>query len=47
MDAVTNHPKLCLVEQIALYCLPEMIPFYERWGFTADTGGILLMYRTM
>jgi|GEM_PF-7017073 len=30
LDAVINHPQLSAVENIALYCLPEMIPFYER-----------------
>jgi predicted GNAT family N-acyltransferase len=45
MDAIVNHPQLNQVEHIALYCLPEMIPFYERWGFTADVGNLKLMYR--
>ncbi|MBW4631643.1 MAG: GNAT family N-acetyltransferase [Iphinoe sp. HA4291-MV1] len=45
IDAVINHPKLTSVEQFALYCLPEMIPFYERWGFTANIGEMQLMYR--
>jgi GNAT superfamily N-acetyltransferase len=45
IDAVVNHPKLVSVEQITLYCLPEMIPFYERWGFTTDVGEIRLMFR--
>ncbi|MBD2449362.1 GNAT family N-acetyltransferase [Nostoc sp. FACHB-152] len=45
MDAIVNHPQLNQVEHIALYCLPEMIPFYERWGFTADIGNLKLMYR--
>ncbi|KAF3889868.1 MULTISPECIES: GNAT family N-acetyltransferase [Nostocales] len=45
LDSVVNHPKLASVEQIALYCLPEMIPFYEKWNFTANTSGIQLMYR--
>ncbi|MBF2004788.1 MAG: GNAT family N-acetyltransferase [Chlorogloeopsis fritschii C42_A2020_084] len=45
MDIVVNHPQLCSVEQFALYCLPEMIPFYERWGFTADLGEFRLMCR--
>ena len=44
IDAVVNHPKLASVEQIALYCLPEMIPFYERWDFTANIG-VQLMFR--
>lgn len=46
INAVINHPKLCSVEQFALHCLPEMIPFYQRWGFTADVSDIRLMYRT-
>ncbi|OUL21157.1 GNAT family N-acetyltransferase [Nostoc sp. T09] len=45
IDAAINHPQLCDVEQIALYCLPEMIPFYQRWDFTNEVGGIQLMYR--
>ncbi|NDJ22346.1 GNAT family N-acetyltransferase [Nostoc sp. B(2019)] len=44
LDAVINHPQLSAVENIALYCLPEMIPFYERWGFTSNVGEIQLMY---
>ncbi len=44
MDEIMNHPELKSVEQFALYCLPEMIPFYERWGFTSDVGEIRLMY---
>ncbi len=35
MDDILNHPKLSQVEHVALFCLPEMMPFYERWGFTA------------
>lgn len=45
LDIVINHPQLQEVEQIALYCLPEMIPFYQRWGFTNEVGEIQLMYR--
>ncbi len=45
MDAVIHHPQLSAVESIALYCLPEMIPFYERWGLKTDTGELLLMFR--
>lgn len=45
LDTVINHPQLQEVEQIALYCLPEMIPFYQRWGFTNEVGEIQLMYR--
>ncbi|MBD2337882.1 GNAT family N-acetyltransferase [Calothrix sp. FACHB-156] len=45
MDAAINHPQLREVEQIALYCLPEMMPFYQRWGFTSEVGELRLMYR--
>ncbi|MBD2292936.1 GNAT family N-acetyltransferase [Anabaena sphaerica FACHB-251] len=45
LDAVINHPQLQEVENISLYCLPEMIRFYERWGFIHDVDGIKLMRR--
>ncbi|WP_377475656.1 MAG: GNAT family N-acetyltransferase [Microcoleus anatoxicus] len=46
MDAVVNHPKLQAVERLGLYCLPKMIPFYERWGFSDDVGGVKFLRRT-
>ena len=46
MDAVLNHPKLQTVENLALNCLPHMIPFYERWGFSDDVGEIKFLRRT-
>jgi predicted GNAT family N-acyltransferase len=33
MDAIVSHPELASVAHIELYCKPELIPFYERWGF--------------
>jgi len=45
MDAVVNHPKLQSVETLGLHCLPKMIPFYERWGFTDDVGEMKFMKR--
>ncbi|MBD2440177.1 GNAT family N-acetyltransferase [Nostoc sp. FACHB-110] len=45
MDGIVNHPQLKQVEHIALFCLPEMITFYERWGFTTNVGNLKLMYR--
>lgn len=44
MDAVVNHPDLRSVEYLILYCLAEMMPFYKRWGFTADVGEIRFMW---
>ncbi|NJK74060.1 MAG: GNAT family N-acetyltransferase [Microcoleus sp. SU_5_6] len=46
MDAVVNHPQLQAVENLCLGCLPPMIPFYERWGFTDNLGEIKFMRRT-
>jgi predicted N-acetyltransferase YhbS len=45
IELVINHPKLSSVEVLAIYCLPEMMSFYERWGFTADVGELQLMFR--
>jgi ribosomal protein S18 acetylase RimI-like enzyme len=45
LDTVINHPQLQKVDVIALYCLPEMMDFYERWAFTTDIGGLELMCR--
>lgn len=36
MEAVLSHPALAEVKRFELSCLPEMEPFYARWGFTAD-----------
>ena len=46
MDAVLNHPKLQTVENFALNCLPHMVPFYERWGFSDDVGEMKFLRRT-
>ena len=46
MDAVLNHPKLQTVENFALNCLPHMVPFYKRWGFSDDLGEMKFLRRT-
>ena len=43
MDAAVNHPGLSQVETIDLWCLDEMVPFYERWGFIDQAGKVRLM----
>ena len=45
LESVVHHPQLQSVEYLVLYCLPEMVSFYERWGFTAEAGGLQLMVR--
>ena len=43
LEAVTSQPALLFVEHIELYCRPELVPFYEQWGFTADLDGLCFM----
>ncbi len=45
MDALLAHPRLAGVESVALYCLPDLVPFYERLGFTDDVHDLRLMLR--
>ena len=40
---VIDHPMLAEVRHFELYCRPELIPFYEQWGFTASLPGVNLM----
>lgn len=46
LEAVVNHPELKSVRHIELYCLPELMPFYQKWGFTAALGELRFMRRT-
>ncbi|MFE4104687.1 GNAT family N-acetyltransferase [Almyronema epifaneia] len=34
LEAIVNHPELAQVESFSLFCTPEMVPFYQKWGFT-------------
>src|SRR6476469_11260549 len=45
MDAVLTHPELQAVEHFYLNCLTNMMPFYERWGFTDDVGELKFLRR--
>ena len=38
MDAICTHPPLRSVRHMELYCLPEMVPLYQKWGFTSELG---------
>jgi predicted GNAT family N-acyltransferase len=35
IDYVLDHPMVADVRHVELYCKPEMIPFYKKWGFSA------------
>jgi len=43
VDAVVNHPLLARVPSPRLFCLPELIPFYEKWGFQTVAADITCM----
>ncbi len=45
MDSIVRHPELRQVRHVELYCLPEMVAFYEKWGFSTDVSGVSLMRR--
>jgi len=46
VDAVLAHPKVVDVNSVELVCQPDVVAFYERWGFTAEVGASRLMRRS-
>ena len=42
---VLEHPDLARVRHFELYCLPDVEPFYQRYGFSTEVGGVRLMRR--
>ena len=45
LEAITAHPALLFVEHVELSCRDEMVRFYKKWGFTADSRKIRLLRR--
>jgi predicted GNAT family N-acyltransferase len=45
MERILQHSDLRNVQHIELYCLPELVPFYEKLGFSANVSGVSLMRR--
>jgi len=43
IEYVLDHPMLADVRHLELYCRPQLIPFYEQWGFTTSLSGVNLM----
>jgi ribosomal protein S18 acetylase RimI-like enzyme len=43
ISAIKNHPDLKAVKHVELYCRPELVPFYQRLGFSTDVVGMSLM----
>ena len=46
LDAVVAHPALKSVRHFELYCRPELVPFYARWGFRDSLGELRFMRLT-
>lgn len=42
-NAIVSNPKAMQVKHLELYCKDEMIPFYEKWGFTAELSNLKFM----
>ena len=40
---ILKHPELARVKHFELYCLPELIPFYQKWGFEDNLGRVTAM----
>jgi GNAT superfamily N-acetyltransferase len=43
LDAAVNHPVLLNACHIELYCRPELVPFYARWGFEVKRDDLCFM----
>lgn len=43
LNRIMEHPQLEKVAHFELYCRPEMIPFYEKWGFTDNLKNLHFM----
>jgi GNAT superfamily N-acetyltransferase len=43
LEEVKAHPRLTDIRHFELYCLPELAPFYAKFGFSTDVGGVRLM----
>jgi GNAT superfamily N-acetyltransferase len=44
---IAGHERLRDVKSFELYCLPEMVPFYQRHEFSEDVGNVRLMRRVV
>lgn len=43
LDAVISHPRLLEVRHFELYCRPELVGFYQHWGFAVELGELRFM----
>ncbi|KQT04651.1 GCN5 family acetyltransferase [Rhizobium sp. Leaf391] len=47
METVMNDPALINIKHRELYCLAEMVPFYQKWGFTDELTGLHFMRKSV
>lgn len=45
LEELLRRPTLAGSAEVELMCLPELAPFYERAGFSADQSGVIRMLR--
>jgi predicted GNAT family N-acyltransferase len=43
LNAIKSHPRIRPVKHLELYCVAELIPYYQRYGFSTDVGPVNLM----
>jgi len=46
MNTVLNDPALIGIKHRELYCLDDMVPFYEKWGFATAAAGLNFMRKS-
>jgi predicted GNAT family N-acyltransferase len=46
LHAIQNHALISKVKNLELYCVPELIPYYENLGFSSDVSPMRLMRLT-
>ncbi len=45
-NSIVTHPKIKDIKHVELVCTDEMIPFYEKWGFTEKFDNLYFMRKT-
>lgn len=43
LDAIVSHPQLSGVKHFELYCRPDVVELYRRWGFDTELSGQVFM----
>ena len=45
LETIVNHPRLHPVQHVELYCRPNLVGFYRKFGFTEELGDLTFMRR--